>query len=388
MILVEEINSRSATKAAWMESEAEVEVIVMRKRTSSNRNLRFLATIDGSPHEQVACYSRRLSPTLRRRFRGKLLAWYDAVKRDLPWRRTRDPYCIWLSEIMLQQTRVAAAEPYFHRFLERFPDVQTLAAATEQQVLTLWAGLGYYSRARNLHRAAKEIDALGEFPKCYPEISRLRGVGEYTAAAVASIAFDLPHAAVDGNVFRVLARFSCERGDIGAAMTRGRLRTLAQSLLDQKRPGDFNQAMMELGATVCVPRDPRCGICPLSALCEARQLDLQRQLPVKLRTQKQLEMEETLLIIMQGDSVLLWQRPPDSDRMAGFWELPEASVIPQARVGRELGVIRHTITFRNYTFRVHEAAVRRRPAGYQWVKRSELAAIPTSTVLRKALGLI
>ena len=330
----------------------------------------------------------RLSPASRRSFRLRLHEWFAGAKRDLPWRRTRDPYRIWLSEIMLQQTRVAAAEPYYHRFLERFPTVEALAAAPEQDVLTAWAGLGYYSRARNLQKAAKAIAARGNFPASHDELREMAGVGDYTAAAVASIAFGLPHAVLDGNVLRVLARVACEPGDIGAKPTRDRLQTLAQELLDPARPGDFNQAMMELGATVCLPKEPRCADCPVSRWCEARARGRQRELPVKLRRKQVLEIEETLLIIERSESILLWQRPAGSSRMAGFWELPEAGRAPRAKLGPELGVVRHTITFHNYTFRVRSASIRQAPEGCQWIDRSELAKIPASTVLRKALRLV
>ena len=328
-----------------------------------------------------------MSPAIRRSFRRKLLAWFAAVKRDMPWRRTVDPYAIWLSEIMLQQTRVAAAEPYYRRFLSRFPTVEALAAAPEQDVLTAWAGLGYYSRARNLHKAAKEVAARGSFPCDYDSIRELSGVGDYTAAAIASIAFGLPHAALDGNVMRVLARVDCEPGDIQAKPTRDRLRALAQELLDPAEPGDFNQAMMELGATVCLPKEPACQRCPIAKWCAARQQVRQREFPVKLGKKSQVAIEETLLIIEQGESILLWQRPKESGRMAGFWELPEASQAPQAKLGVELGVVRHTITFHNYTFRVLEASIRRVPEGFHWMNRAELARVPVSTTLRKALAL-
>jgi A/G-specific adenine glycosylase len=342
---------------------------------------------DAQQRCRVACYSRLLSPAARRQFRRTLLDWFARVKRDLPWRRTNDPYRIWLSEIMLQQTRVAAAEPYYQRFLDRFPTVEALAAATESQVLTLWAGLGYYSRARNLHKAAKEIAGRGIFPSLYDDIRGLAGVGDYTAAAIASIAFGLPHASVDGNVLRVMARLGCETGDLGATSTRVRLRMAAEELLDREHPGDFNQAVMELGATVCVPKEPRCGECPVSRWCEAFAVGRQRELPVKLGQKTKLEICETLLIIVRADEILLWQRPPDSGRMAGFWELPEAGQMTQAKLGDDLGVVRHTITHHNYTFRVCRASVKRVPPGYQWMKRSELANVPASTILRKALDL-
>ena len=336
----------------------------------------------------VPCYPRALlfsSPTALRAFRRRLLTWFASAKRDLAWRRTRDPYRIWLSEIMLQQTRVAAAEPFYERFLARFPDAASLAAAPEQEVLAHWAGLGYYSRARNLHQAAKTM--AGEFPCTFEKIRALPGVGDYTAAAVASIAFGLPHAVLDGNVARVLARLALETGDIGSKPARDRLRGAANQLLDPAAPGDFNQAMMELGATVCLPRNPHCLVCPVTDWCQARLTNRQAELPVKLKKQKQLAIHETLLIIEKDESVLVWQRPPDSPRMAGFWELPEQGQLPKARLGPEVGVVRHTITFHNYTFRVHRAFLQKAPSGYEWISRARLAELPVSTILRKAIAM-
>src|SRR5580700_932140 len=200
--------------------------------------------------------------------RRRLLAWYGKHKRDLPWRRTEDPYRIWISEIMLQQTRVAAVIPYYERFLALFPDVSALASAPEQDLLAAWAGLGYYSRARNLQKAARAIVELAQFPTDYAALRDLPGVGDYTAAAVASIAFGMPHAALDGNVLRVLSRVAAERGDIKSQVVRRRLGALADTLLDRRRPGEFNQAMMELGATVCLPKQPMCVRCPIQLHCQ------------------------------------------------------------------------------------------------------------------------
>lgn len=326
-----------------------------------------------------------LKPAAIRAFRRRLLTWFGSVKRDLAWRRTRDPYRIWLSEIMLQQTRVAAAEPYYERFVARFPDVASLAGAPEQDVLAHWAGLGYYSRARNLHKAAKSVE--GDFPSSYAGIRALPGVGDYTAAAVASIAFGLPHAVLDGNVARVTARLAVETGDIGAKPTRDRLSAVAHELLDPAAPGDFNQAMMELGATVCLPRNPMCLVCPVTEWCRARLAGRQTELPLMLKKQKQLAIHETLLIIEKDESLLVWQRPPDSPRMAGFWELPEQRQLPRARLGPEVGVVRHTITFHNYTFRVHRAFIKKAPSGFEWFSRARLAELPASTILRKAIAL-
>ena len=196
-------------------------------------------------------------------FRSQLLHWFAQNRRDLPWRRTRDPYAIWISEVMLQQTRVAAVIPYYERFLSRFPDLESLAGASETDLLAHWAGLGYYYRARNLQRAARNALEAGTFPADYDGIRHLPGIGEYTAAAVASIAFDLPYPVVDGNVYRVLSRVLNDRTNIASGPARKHFTVLAGAILDRTRPGDFNQAIMELGATVCLPRKPLCLICPV-----------------------------------------------------------------------------------------------------------------------------
>ena len=211
-----------------------------------------------------------------------LLQWYDRVKRDLPWRRSGDPYCIWLSEIMLQQTRVETVKGYYARFLERCPTVQALAQAPEETVLKLWEGLGYYSRARNLHKAAKAIvnEHGGVFPATYEEILKLPGIGPYTAGAIASIAFGQPVPAVDGNVIRVTSRLCGIRENVGVPSVRRKLEEEAAALVPKKRPGDFNQAMMDLGATVCVPGTPSCERCPLRTLCDAYAAGDAEDLPV------------------------------------------------------------------------------------------------------------
>ena len=207
-------------------------------------------------------------------FRRRLLAWFAGHKRDLPWRRTSDPYRIWISEIMLQQTRVAAVIPYYEQFIAKFPTFESLARAKPETVLGHWAGLGYYSRARNLHQAAKQITARhgGHFPRAYEQTLALPGIGRYTAAAVLSIAYDEPLAVLDGNVARVLARLGAVSGDLRAPALWRKLETTAQDLLARRVPGDWNQAMMELGATVCTPKSPRCGECPAAKWCRARKL--------------------------------------------------------------------------------------------------------------------
>ena len=213
-------------------------------------------------------------------FTETILSWYDANARDLPWRRTRDPYAVWLSEIILQQTRIAQGRAYWERFMAAFPDVETLAAASEDEVLRLWQGLGYYSRARNLHAAAKQIAAMGRFPDTLEGIRALKGVGDYTAAALGSIAFGLPAAVVDGNVYRVLARHFGIATPVGSTAACKEFSTLAQSLLPPGRPGDFNQGMMDFGAMLCTPTAPACLLCPLAGSCAALASGTVDRLPV------------------------------------------------------------------------------------------------------------
>jgi A/G-specific adenine glycosylase len=319
-------------------------------------------------------------------FRKRLREWYERHRRDLPWRQTADPYRVWVSEIMLQQTRVAAVIPYYERFLARFPSVESLAAAEEGEVLTHWAGLGYYSRARNLQKAARQIVASGGggFPQNYEAIRALSGIGDYTAAAVASIAFQLPHAVVDGNVLRVLARLDGDGGDIGSQKTRQRFQQRAQELLDCDRPDLYNQAVMELGATVCLPRQPQCLLCPVREDCKAASEGTQDQLPVKLRRMEIRRVERVLLWIENGDKVMLWQRPEDADKLQGFWELPGAEQLPAAVLGEPLGTFRHSITNTIYTFTVLPAQVARIPRGFRWIALSQMDSMPVSTTVRKA----
>ena len=321
-----------------------------------------------------------------------LLEWFHAGHRDLPWRRTSDPYRIWVSEIMLQQTRAQAVIPYYERFLARFPDIASLAAAPEGEVLALWSGLGYYSRARNLRTAAAHAMAAGGFPTDYPGIRALPGIGDYTAAAIASIAFGLPYAVVDGNVLRVVARVQNDAADIAAPRTRERFREIAQSWLeeimpDRRAPGAFNQALMELGATICLPRKPMCLLCPLAKCCRGHQEATAAQLPVKLRKIAPVKIEGVLLVVRRGQRILLRQRATDARRMAGFWDLPSPEDLPNARTGRPFGVIRHSITHHRYRFTVLPAKARFRGAGYAWFEPSELSGIPLSTTARKALRL-
>lgn len=316
-----------------------------------------------------------------------LVDWYQKSHRDLPWRRTSDPYRIWVSEIMLQQTRSQAAVPYYERFLERFPTAGALAAASEEEVLALWSGLGYYSRARNLWRAARQVVEAGGFPREYQAIRALAGVGDYTAAAIASIAFGFPHAVVDGNVMRVVARLQADSGDIASARTRERFRATAQAWLDPRQPGAFNQALMELGATVCLPKNPLCPVCPLAACCVARQQGIAAQLPVKSRKTEPVEIAAVLLLVRKGGRALLRRTEAGSRRMAGFWELPSPEQLPGARIGKSIGEFRHTITHHHYTFTVKTAWGRAAGAEFAWFAPAHLAEIPLSTTARKALHL-
>jgi A/G-specific adenine glycosylase len=314
-----------------------------------------------------------------------LMSWYTRSKRDLPWRRTSDPYAIWISEVMLQQTRVAAVLPYYERFLKRFPAVHDLAKAREEEVLAAWSGLGYYSRARNLQKAAVRIAEDGAFPSDYEGIRALPGIGAYTAAAIASIAFKLPHAAIDGNALRVLSRLTAEPGDIGVRSTREKLEAVASSLLDRKRPGDFNQAIMELGATVCLPKSPDCPKCPLSKHCEAFRTGKQQEYPVKLRKLQRNEVSETLFYIERDGQILLWRRDANSKRLAGFWELPGPEQLKHVASGRMVVEFRHTIVNTTFRFKVVRASLGTIPGGLVWQPTRILHELPLSTTANKAL---
>jgi len=314
--------------------------------------------------------------------------WYRREKRELPWRATQDPYRILVSEVMLQQTRAQVVIPYYRRFLERFPDVQALAKAREADVLALWSGLGYYSRARNLQRAAIAIAAGGEFPREYDEIRELPGVGPYTAAAVASIAFGSAHAVVDGNVLRVISRLCDDGADIQASKTRARFQQLADESLDRRDPGLFNQAMMELGATICLPRMPRCTACPVMPFCEAHRTGRQHELPVKGGKRAGERIGLRIVIIERKGSVLLRRRAAGESLMAGFWELPAPEDVPGWCASTTLGSFRHTITHHYYTVNVLTGNLPVAPRGFQWRSTRALAQIPLTTIARKALRLI
>ncbi len=317
--------------------------------------------------------SLHLDTNARRRWRRRLLAWYDRNARDLPWRQFRDPYHIWLSEVMLQQTRVGAVVEHYRRFLERFPTVQELAAARESSVLTVWSGLGYYRRARLLHAAARVIakEHAGIFPRTVMGLRELPGIGRYTAAAIASIAFGAPAAVVDGNVQRVLGRAR------GSDLADKELWQAAEDLLSRARPGDFNQAMMELGATVCLPRQPRCTSCPVFDMCTTRG-DLNRT----AKTTRQNRQEIWYALDRRRSSIFLVQRPKHSSLMPGMWELPE---VPEAgAVGGSGLTLRHSITVTDYIVRVTQSPVPSGAAG-RWVRKERIEGLPLTGLARKIL---
>ncbi|MCZ2156532.1 MAG: NUDIX domain-containing protein, partial [Bryobacterales bacterium] len=254
----------------------------------------------------------------------------------------------------------------------------------------VWSGLGYYNRVRNLQRAAQRIVEQGQFPVTYEQIRELPGVGDYTAAAIASIAYGLPHAVLDGNVMRVMARVTCDFGDIDSAATRTRLRDAAEQCLLPGQAEDGNQALMELGATVCLPRNPRCLLCPIAEFCKARAEGVENDLPTKLRRATTVAVESTLLVVEQDGHILLRQRPYGSP-MAGFWDLPDAASVPQVEAMEEIHAFRHSIMNRAYRCTVYRAQFPEEatpaPEGYSWIEISRLEALPLSTMTRKALQL-
>ena len=361
-------------------------------------------------------YARAVETNALPDFRSRLLAWFHQFQRDLPWRRTRDPYRIWLSEIMLQQTRVSAVIPYFDRFAKRFPDVRTLAEAPEEEVLRLWSGLGYYSRARNLQKAAQEIAGRhdGEFPRTLDAALALPGVGAYTAAAILSIAFGEKLAVLDGNVARVLARINAVRGDLREAKRWKKLQAAADRLLDPEAPGDWNQAMMEFGATLCTPRAPQCLLCPVAAHCRGRKLGLAERLPEKRTKRVPVDVVlvaaifvnscgETLLLAPPGGSdgkkvddvpplvSRLWHFPVQSSRTNPREDLrrllrrylrrrTEKSSLPLA-----LPRVRHSVTYRKIELLPFLIRVARLPhiSGGKRVPLSAVTSLPISNLTRK-----
>jgi len=351
-------------------------------------------------------------------FRSQLLDWFHHNKRDLTWRRTRDPYRIWISEIMLQQTRVAAVTPYYRKFCTRFPTMRRLAQSRSESVLRAWTGLGYYSRARNLHLAARTIVSrhAGKFPRDMAQALALPGIGAYTAAAVLSIAYNQPHAVLDGNVARVLARLGAVRGDLRRPENWRGLQKIAGRLLAPEAPGDWNQAMMELGATVCTPRAPRCAECSVSPWCRAHSLGIADRVPAARRKPRTISMTLAAAVLLdpRGRTLMVLQdgsAPRDSNPGANgalfsrLWQFP-AVACPSRRVARNshelsrhlestfglcgvllkpLGTSRHAVTFHDIRLLPFVARVERLPevAGARTPKLRELDRLPISSATRK-----
>jgi A/G-specific adenine glycosylase len=347
-----------------------------------------------------------LLPAQLKTFQKRLLRWFRAHKRDLPWRASRDPYRIWVAEVMLQQTRIAAVMPHYHRFLKNLPEVQSLAGAPIAEVLKLWSGLGYYSRARNLHRAAKTIVARhnGKFPHTPDEALELPGIGTYTAAAVLSIAYDVPLGAVDGNVARVLARLRAIPGDLRAPRRWRELANIAQDWLARDSSGDWNQALMELGEVICTPQIPRCDICPLSKWCRAYKLGLTQKIPAPRikRATEHIKIAAAILRDPRGRTILV-KDPGAHDHVlfSRMWQFPAVQVARhpkkelEAHLRATLGmagvalqplpVARHGVTFRNITLLPFLAHVEQLPKlpRTRILSLENLSHVPISNATRK-----
>jgi len=327
----------------------------------------------------------------------RLLKWYDEHQRDLPWRNATDPYPVWISEVMLQQTQVQTVIPYYLRFLEHFPSIAALAQADTDALLRLWAGLGYYSRARNLQKAARKIVEQfgGEFPQNYSDVLALPGIGRYTAAAIASIAFGQPYAVLDGNVSRVLARLFRISGDPKSSAVQSRLWEAAQQFLPATRPGDFNQAVMELGATVCSPRQPRCLLCPWTQQCLARRQGLQELLPEKARRAKSRRSLQAAVVIRHRGRFLIVRRSGQR-LLKGFWEFPSTELRQKGSAAKMLArlagetyglnvesvepliTVKHSITTRRIELQVFQtklavgASSKRNDPDCRWVRLKDM----------------
>ncbi len=315
-------------------------------------------------------------PALPQNFADLLLDWYKSHQRDLPWRNTRDPYKIWLSEIILQQTRVQQGLPYYQRFTEKYPTVQDLAQAPDDEVLRLWQGLGYYSRARNMHQTAKEVAAAhgGKFPSTYQGLLSLKGVGNYTAAAIASFAFGEKVAVVDGNVYRVLARTAGLAADIAGTAGQKAFAHLAASLVPDSDPGTYNQAIMEFGALHCKPANPECMFCPFGNFCHAKARGMQQLLPVKQKKNKPKKRVFHYLVFVNGGTLLMGKRPA-GDIWQGLYDFPLAEsaaqdfeslcqegVLPQAAITatsflESVGPFKHLLTHQHIAAYFHLLAV-------------------------------
>ncbi len=357
-----------------------------------------------------ASASRR--PARWRNLAGQLLKWFDRHQRDLPWRRTRDPYHVWISEIMLQQTQVATVVPYFERFLTALPNLQALADADEHQVLRLWEGLGYYRRARQLHHAARVIrdEHAGQFPRTLEAVRALPGIGRYTAGAIVSIAYDRPAPILEANTLRLYCRLLAFRGDPYSSAGQHSLWQLAEDLLPSRRVGAFNQALMEVGSLLCTPRAPRCGECPLRPWCGAFQAGCQEEVPRPKPKPASLNIREAAVVVQNGDRVLV-RRCQRGERWAGLWDFVRFAVESPAaeltghelvrktreisglavRAPRLLTTLRHTVTRYRITLDCYLAATSKRvlPEGqWRWVDAAELGSMPLSVTGRRLARLV
>ena len=334
-------------------------------------------------------------------FSLRLLDWYAQHGRELPWRQTRDPYRIWVSEIILQQTRVAQGYDYFLRFIRRFPDVESLAAASEDQVLSQWQGLGYYSRARNLHAAARQVVALGGFPTDYEGIRGLKGVGDYTAAAIASLAFGLPHAVVDGNVYRVLSRYYGIDTPIDSTAGRKLFAALAQEMLVPSRSADYNQAIMDFGALQCTPRVPQCAVCPLADGCQALANGNVDKLPYKEHVTRVRDRFFTYVYVRCGGETLL-QRRGAGDIWQGLYQMPlfestyslsprevEERVGHLGRMTRLCSDHRHQLTHQRLHADLYLLETDNRPCfDGLWIQETELGSYAVPRLVQELLSLV
>lgn len=346
----------------------------------------------------------------KQRLRRKLLAWYTDHARDLPWRKSRDPYRVWVSEVMLQQTQVTTVRDYFQRFIAALPDVHALAAADERQVLRLWEGLGYYRRARQLHAAAKKVatEHAGEFPSNVEQLQSLPGIGRYTAGAIASIAFDQRAPILEANTIRLLSRLIAYRDDPLKAAGQRVLWQTAEDILPTKDVARFNQALMELGSLVCTPASPNCEECPLAGVCRARVAGLENKIPIPKAKQTYTEVREAAVIIRRNGSVLM-RECGENERWAGLWDFPRFALdsegLPFARgeivtkVRKQTGItcapgsllktIKHGVTRYRITLDCYEASVvSGRATGARWIATSELTQLPLCTTGRKIVQMI
>lgn len=336
----------------------------------------------------------------RKSFTQTILSWYDQGHRDLPWRRTQDPYRIWISEIMLQQTRAETVVSYYERFLARYPTVQDLASAPEEELLKAWEGLGYYSRARSLQKAAKEIVARygGQLPADLEKLRALPGIGDYTAGAIASIAFGIPAAAVDGNVERVLCRWDAIKDEVGTPAVRRQIAARAQALVPPDRPGAFANAMMEMGATMCTPKNPKCLLCPVREGCMGFAQGIAQELPHKAKKKAQRVENRAVLLVFCDNRVLIVKR--QEKLLGGLFVFPDVleesdparlcqaleALGIRAAYDEKLGHARHVFTHLIWEMDVHAVVADEmtQVPGGQWVSRQELAALPLPTAVKAA----